>query len=283
MVTIGNRENRAGLQPSSRSRWATLRASASTFSGNTRGNWCLRIIISTSTPKSSGSPSTSITRPIGGRVGVGQLVISTSTTSLQIVVCTCCAGRCFIAKHAMRRGTPTSAQVGNSLPGGIRMCCVMRSSKGNPHVNAPAADPTARNETCQPRLDCAAPARAQCGPCVRPSAFGGSTSTSTWSPCMAPLISFGGIKISSCSEPAAHSAAQTRSRRDADRAAPRPGCRVCHPHRKPPRNAPMLAVQLHQRAARRQPRQLLQQQTPLHAAAQAQLAHQLLVSGLLAG
>ena len=44
------------------------------------GNWCLRIIISTSTPKSSGEPSTSITRPTGGRVGVGQLVISTSTT-----------------------------------------------------------------------------------------------------------------------------------------------------------------------------------------------------------
>jgi hypothetical protein len=62
-----------------------------------------------------------------------------------------------------------------------------------------------------------------------------------------------------------------------------PGGQDC---RAPPKwlgNAPVLAVQLGQRAARGQPRQLLQQQTPLPPAAQAQLAHQLLVSGLAAG
>ena len=82
-------------------RWATARASASTFSGKIRGNWCLRIIISTSTPKSSGSPSTSITRPTGGRVGVGQLVISTSTTRPSRLSWTAAARP--HAKHAVRR------------------------------------------------------------------------------------------------------------------------------------------------------------------------------------
>ena len=48
------------------------------------------------------------------------------------------------------------------------------------------------------------------------------------------------------------------------------------------RNAPVLAVQLGQRAVCRHPRQLLQQQPPLSPAAKAQLAHQLLVSGLAA-
>ncbi len=48
-------------------------------------------------------------------------------------------------------------------------------------------------------------------------------------------------------------------------------------------NAPVLAIQLDQLAARGQPGQLLQQQTPLASAAQAQFAHQLLVSGLAAG
>ena len=52
---------------------------------------------------------------------------------------------------------------------------------------------------------------------------------------------------------------------------------------KRPGNAPVLAVQLDQLAAHGQPRQLLQQQTPLPSAAQRQLAHQLLVSGLPAG
>ncbi len=45
----------------------------------------------------------------------------------------------------------------------------------------------------------------------------------------------------------------------------------------------MLAIQLGQLAAHRQPRQLLQQQTPLAPAAKSQFAHQLLVSGFLAG
>ena len=93
----------AALRLQLRSRCATLRASASTLSGKTRGNWCLRIIISTSTPKSSGSPSTSITRPMGGRVGVGQLVISTSTTRpSRSSWCGGCRG--FGAQDAMRRG-----------------------------------------------------------------------------------------------------------------------------------------------------------------------------------
>jgi len=48
-------------------------------------------------------------------------------------------------------------------------------------------------------------------------------------------------------------------------------------------DAPMLLVQLGQCAPRRQTRQLLQQQAPFPSAAQAHLAHQLLVSGLAAG
>ena len=50
-----------------------------------------------------------------------------------------------------------------------------------------------------------------------------------------------------------------------------------------PGNVPVLTVQLGQRAAHGQAGQLLQQQTPLPPAAQAQLADQLLVSGLLSG
>ena len=92
-----------------------------------RGNWCLRIIISTSTPKSSGAPSTSMTRPIGGRVGVGQLVISTSTTrpsrlSWAAAGVASCPARG--AAWRLQRGS------GSSWPSGMRMCWVMRSSKG---------------------------------------------------------------------------------------------------------------------------------------------------------
>src|ERR1019366_5515944 len=46
------------------------------------------------------------------------------------------------------------------------------------------------------------------------------------------------------------------------------------------RNAPVLAIELGQVAADRQPGELLQQQAPLAPAAQAELAHKLLVSGL---
>ena len=48
-------------------------------------------------------------------------------------------------------------------------------------------------------------------------------------------------------------------------------------------NAPVLAVELGEFAAHGQAGELLQQQTPLAAAAQAQLAHKLLVSGFAAG
>ena len=58
---------------------------------------------------------------------------------------------------------------------------------------------------------------------------------------------------------------------------------VARAARQRPGNAPVLAVQLGQLAAHGQPRQLLQQQTPLSPAAQAQFAHQLLVSGFAAG
>ena len=50
-----------------------------------------------------------------------------------------------------------------------------------------------------------------------------------------------------------------------------------------PGNAPVLSVQLGQRAAHCQAGQLLQQQTPLPSACQSKLADQLLVSGLAAG
>ena len=79
IVTMARARKSVLPAAASGSRWATDRASKRTFSGKMRGNWCLRIIISTSTPKSSGEPRISTTRPMGGRVGVGQLVISTST------------------------------------------------------------------------------------------------------------------------------------------------------------------------------------------------------------
>ena len=91
------------------------------------------------------------------------------------------------------------------------------------------------------------------------------------------------MKISSCPTPGARWAAQSRSRRDADRVVRRQGCRACRLRQQRPGNAPLLAIQLHQFAARGQPGQLLEQQAPLAPAAQAEFAHQLLVSGLLAG
>jgi hypothetical protein len=105
------------------------RASASTFSGKMRGNWCLRIIISTSTPKSSGAEN-SMTRPIGGRVGVGQLVISTSTTR---------PSKRFRRSHFLdvdcasrpkRDAAWDPRRQAESPRRGMRMGCVMRSSKG---------------------------------------------------------------------------------------------------------------------------------------------------------
>jgi hypothetical protein len=41
-------------------------ASASTLAGKTYGRWCLRMTISTSTPKSSGWPRISRMRPVAG-------------------------------------------------------------------------------------------------------------------------------------------------------------------------------------------------------------------------
>jgi len=49
------------------------------------------------------------------------------------------------------------------------------------------------------------------------------------------------------------------------------------------RNAPVFAIELHQFAARRQAGKLLQQQTPMHAATQRELADKLFVSGFLTG
>ena len=95
MVTIGSPRKSAPARNFFLIKMRNLTRLRQHFSGKTRGNWCLRIIISTSTPKSSGSPSTSITRPIGGRVGVGQLVISTSTTRPSRLSCAC--GRSSLA------------------------------------------------------------------------------------------------------------------------------------------------------------------------------------------
>ena len=126
-------------------------------------------------------------------------------------------------------------------------------------------------------------------PWRRPSALGGSTSTSTWSPCMAPLISLGGMKISSIAEfawsPAGFDwAAQSHSRRDADRAGRRRDCRALRRSAgSGAGNAPVLAIELDELAAGSEPGKLLEQQTPLAAAAQAEFADQLLVSGFSAG
>ena len=105
---------------------------------------------------------------------------------------------------------------------------------------------------------------------------------------MAPLISLGGMKMSSCHcrQRAGRRdwGGQSRSRRGADRAGRRPGCRgVVRRRGGPCGNAPVLAIELDQLAARREAGQLLQQQAAFPAAGQAELAHQLLVSGFLAG
>ena len=122
----------AARATSARSKCATRRGLRRARSPErSRGSWCLRIIISTSTPKSSGAPRTSMTRPMGGRVGVGQRVISTSTTrpSRSSGLSGFGASGCLVAEDAMRRWRFRAArEVGAS--GGMRMGWVMRSSKG---------------------------------------------------------------------------------------------------------------------------------------------------------
>ena len=63
-------------------------------------------------------------------------------------------------------------------------CCGSRSERGDSE-RSPTTVGLRRSSTRTMR------------PWQRPSALGGSTSTSTWSPCMAPLISLGGMKMSS--------------------------------------------------------------------------------------
>ena len=55
------------------------RACSSTSGGNSCGRWCLRMMISTSTPKSSGYPRISITRPTPCSPSSGNSRISTFT------------------------------------------------------------------------------------------------------------------------------------------------------------------------------------------------------------
>ena len=99
---------------------------------------------------------------------------------------------------------------------------------------------------------------------------------------MAPLISLGGMKISSTTPEAwraigPHKAVAVAMQIEAA------GDQVVACRRRERGNAPVLAIQLGQLAAHGQARQLLQQQAPLAPAAEAQLAHQLLVSGFAAG
>ncbi len=75
--------------------------------------------------------------------------------------------------------------------------------------------------------------------------------------------------------------ARSRSRRDADRGVRRRDCRAWQGGRgRGAGNAPVFAIELDELAARGEPGQLLEQQAALAAAAQAQFADQLLVSGL---
>ena len=127
-------------------------------------------------------------------------------------------------------------------------------------------------------------------PCWRPSALGGSTSTSTWSPCMAALISLGGMKMSCCcrsgfgrrgggfaigTDKAVAVAVQIEAAGDEIVAV---GTRA-----RSSGKAPVLAVELDELAADGEAGQVLEEETALAAAAKRELADQLLVSGLLAG
>ena len=74
------------------------------------------------------------------------------------------AAVCFTTQHAMRRGGPAAG--GISAPGGMRMGCVMRSSKGRTTLLIVGRDPRTcrRSETCRRRWSCGAPGRGRCGP-----------------------------------------------------------------------------------------------------------------------
>ena len=167
MVTMGSRGSRRGgqLLPGRDGRRA--RASASTLSGKMRGNWCLRIIISTSTPKSSGSPRISMTRPMGGRVGVGQLVISTSTTRpsrsswpLQAVTLDERVPRCQARDAGWRLQARGREFLRRRDEDGLGHALV----EGNDDVLPVAAIRIARSETCRRRWGCGVRECARCGP-----------------------------------------------------------------------------------------------------------------------
>ena len=120
----------ARLQPEER-----LAASARTLVGKVWGRWCLRMMISTSTPKASGGPRTSMTRPRAGRPGVGKSVTSTSTArpSRGLWLASRSGSPAslldlgFFAEDAVWGGLGVA---GISMPSGMRMGWVMRSSSG---------------------------------------------------------------------------------------------------------------------------------------------------------
>ena len=160
-----------------RLRRADAAASASTFAGKICGRWCLRMTISTSTPKASGGPSTSMMRPRAGRPGAGKSVISTSTASPS-------SGRCgssssdqcsllrlrLFAQHAMRRLLRRRGNLralGNQ--NGLRHALIERrdvvavdAAERSPTRSC--ADAAAHSERCRPPSDCAASAPAPRGP-----------------------------------------------------------------------------------------------------------------------
>ena len=231
-----------------------------------------------------------MTRPIGGRVGVGQLVISTSTIrpssgAPRFEVLDERSLRRQARDAALRMRRRRSLRAGRDEDG-LRHAVV----EGDTTTLRPRSGPARRNVPTTVGLRRSRMRTMR--PCRRPSALGGSSSTSTWSPCMAPLISLGGMKISSASRfglrPARRifdSGERNRSRRDAGRGGRRRDCREFPAVGRDAAlgKAPVLAVELHEPAARGEARQLLEEQTALAAAAERELAHQLLVSGLLAG
>ena len=161
----------------------------------------------------------------------------------------------------------------------------MRSSKGNDVVALRGRDPIDRVVKYADDGGVAALQYAHDAALRRPSALGGSTSTSTWSPCMAPLISLGGMKISSC-----RSGRLRRLRRIGPHKAIAVAMQIEAAGGEIVAraalggsglgNAPVLAVELAELAAHGEAGQLLQEQTPLASAAERQFADQLLVSGL---
>jgi hypothetical protein len=169
-----------------------------------------------------GMPRTSMTRPMGGRVGVGQLVISTSTTRPSRLSCAAaCEPLRARGRDAAWRPQSQAGFLAGRDEDGLGHAVVEGTTCGR------TRDRSARSESADDgglRRSMMRTMR----PIRRPSALGGSTSTRTWSPCMAPLISLGGMKMSSARRrPGARWGGRIRSRRDADRGGRRRGCRAC--------------------------------------------------------